>query len=513
MVTIYKLAPEKIATRRVDPWHYQPKFENQILKVEKVGSASLQCMIDTDRGVAGGATPLGANYLSKGRVRFYRTSEVDNMHLSASDAVFISDEDDEKLKRSRLEVGDVLLTITGAKFGKSAVVEEEHLPGNISQHSVRFHPLDGVLDPYFLVSYFESKPGQIAIWREAYGATRPAIDFPSIGSLVVPQLVFDAQKYIGEKVRQAERLRAWAKNAEKVFNQALKSAYPNVFNKMGSGNCYSFARSQEIDYTLNVGAFDEERLLTQRYLYEHGGRKLAEIAKIANESTSEYEENQVYIGLSSIASHSCELKPSTIAEQEVTGTCRILKSGPVVAKLRPYLNKVSYIPEKLSGSLGSTELLCIEPNKDTSGWFIYGVLKSELTLKQLRPLASGATHPRIDQYDLRNIVIPSVENPHELGQLLEQAQTAYFLSEKCTKLAKLLVEDLIEGQLNESQLASAQQALETGDDSLDRALLERMTAEGMDGEGDPLFDDIEQLYDLLEQAKQALDADNAMAEA
>ncbi|MCV3262738.1 hypothetical protein OGZ01_06130 [Vibrio harveyi] len=113
----------------------------------------------------------------------------------------------------------------------------------------------------------------------------------------------------------------------------------------------------------------------------------------------------------------------------------------------------------------------------------------------------------------RNIVIPSVENPHELGQLLEQAQTAYFLSEKCTKLAKLLVEDLIEGQLNESQLASAQQALETGDDSLDRALLERMTAEGIDGEGDPLFDDIEQLYDLLEQAKQALDADNAMAEA
>jgi type I restriction enzyme S subunit len=76
-----------------------------------------------------------------------------------------------------------------------------------------------------------------------------------------------------------------------------------------------------------------------------------------------------------------------------------------------------------------------------------------------------------------------------------------------------LVENLIEGIVSEAELVSAQQALDAGDESLDRALLERMTAEGIDGEGSPLFDDIDQLYELLEQAKQALDADDAMAEA
>ncbi|WP_101959955.1 restriction endonuclease subunit S [Vibrio harveyi] len=457
-----------------------------------------------------GSTPKKVEYSTDG-VGLIRTSDV-RPNRFILDKIARSNDCDIK-DSTTAKAGDMLYTMSGT-IGYACVIPEMTEEFSFSNTIARVRlPEGSIHDIHYISTFFNSHYGYEQSLRLTSGAIQGHVMPNPFKRLKVSLPASEAQKYIGEKVRQAERLRAWAKNAEKVFNQALKSAYPNVFNKMGSGNCYSFARSQEIDYTLNVGAFDEERLLTQRYLYEHGGRKLAEIAKIANESTSEYEENQVYIGLSSIASHSCELKPSTIAEQEVTGTCRILKSGPVVAKLRPYLNKVSYIPEKLSGSLGSTELLCIEPNKDTSGWFIYGVLKSELTLKQLRPLASGATHPRIDQYDLRNIVIPSVENPHELGQLLEQAQTAYFLSEKCTKLAKLLVEDLIEGQLNESQLASAQQALETGDDSLDRALLERMTAEGIDGEGDPLFDDIEQLYDLLEQAKQALDADNAMAEA
>ncbi|MCV3262737.1 hypothetical protein OGZ01_06125 [Vibrio harveyi] len=188
-------------------------------------------------------------------------------------------------------------------------------------------PEGSIHDIHYISTFFNSHYGYEQSLRLTSGAIQGHVMPNPFKRLKVSLPASEAQKYIGEKVRQAERLRAWAKNAEKVFNQALKSAYPNVFNKMGSGNCYSFARSQEIDYTLNVGAFDEERLLTQRYLYEHGGRKLAEIAKIANESTSEYEENQVYIGLSSIASHSCELKPSTIAEQEVTGTCRILKSG------------------------------------------------------------------------------------------------------------------------------------------------------------------------------------------
>ncbi|MCH4643057.1 restriction endonuclease subunit S [Escherichia coli] len=226
MATIFKRTPEQLSERRIDPWHYQPRFERQINKIkDNLGALPLEAVIDSKRGVASGATPLGANYLEKGRVKFYRTSEVEEMFLQAEEAVFINDEDDEKLKRSRLVDGDVLLTITGAKFGKSAVVSAKHLPANISQHSVRFKPDPKKVDAYFLVAYLNSKTGQVAIWKEAYGATRPAIDFPSVRSLAVPKVLPLAQKYIGDKVRQAEQLRAWAKRLEGMADRKIKDLF------------------------------------------------------------------------------------------------------------------------------------------------------------------------------------------------------------------------------------------------------------------------------------------------
>ncbi|HFO4724723.1 TPA: restriction endonuclease subunit S, partial [Escherichia coli] len=226
MATIFKRTPEQLSERRIDPWHYQPRFERQINKIkDNLGALPLEVVIDSKRGVASGATPLGANYLEKGRVKFYRTSEVEEMFLQAEEAVFINDEDDEKLKRSRLVDGDVLLTITGAKFGKSAVVSAKHLPANISQHSVRFKPDPKKVDAYFLVAYLNSKTGQVAIWKEAYGATRPAIDFPSVRSLAVPKVLPLAQKYIGDKVRQAEQLRAWAKRLEGMADRKIKDLF------------------------------------------------------------------------------------------------------------------------------------------------------------------------------------------------------------------------------------------------------------------------------------------------
>ncbi|MCV5209047.1 restriction endonuclease subunit S, partial [Escherichia coli] len=87
---------------------------------------------------------------------------------------------------------------------------------------------------------------------------------------------------------------------------------------------------------------------------------------------------------------------------------------------------------------------------------------------------------------------------------LVQAGCAVELSQKLTSCAKTLVEALIEGQLTEQQLIQAQQALEDGDNSLDQAILSKLSAEGYAIEGaTPLFSDVDELYSLLEEAVQA----------
>ncbi len=53
----------------------------------------------------------------------------------------------------------------------------------------------------------------------------------------------------------------------------------------------------------------------------------------------------------------------------------------------------------------------------------------------------------------------------------------------------------IEGQLTEQQLIQAESS-----ETANRALLERLTTDGFDGDGKPLFPDIDQLEHLLEEA-------------
>jgi hypothetical protein len=55
------------------------------------------------------------------------------------------------------------------------------------------------------------------------------------------------------------------------------------------------------------------------------------------------------------------------------------------------------------------------------------------------------------------------------------------------KTSQLVVEALIEGQITEAQLIDAQQALDAGDDSLDRAILARLKTDGLDGPYSPTW--------------------------
>lgn len=83
--------------------------------------------------------------------------------------------------------------------------------------------------------------------------------------------------------------------------------------------------------------------------------------------------------------------------------------------------------------------------------------------------------PGINQSNLANILVPNFDSV-DLAAVADTYKSRYWamrFAQVLTEAAKLLVESLIEGQVTESQLIAAQQALEAGDDSLDRAILAR----------------------------------------
>lgn len=180
--------------------------------------------------MAGGATPLGAEYEESG-IPFLRVQNIMQNCFNLNDIVYISKRDDEILKRSRLKLGDVLLTITGA-YGKSAVVETELIGANINQHSVKIEVRN--INPYFLSTFLNSKFGQLQSDKNITGITRPALDYQSIKKFLIPLFPKEFQLKIEKLVKDShaalESSKALYKEAENLLYAELGIENNNMQN-------------------------------------------------------------------------------------------------------------------------------------------------------------------------------------------------------------------------------------------------------------------------------------------
>ncbi|UTZ31307.1 hypothetical protein HB762_07795 [Vibrio campbellii] len=480
---------------------YRPAITEAYTKIQLTQFSQLSSLTTTN--IRQGKTPV---FSSEG-AKCLKSSQTRSILLDEYGYETVNPSAEENRGLVKLENEDLVITRQGAgTIGRISIflsLEEYFITDSL--FIVRLDKKK--VDPCYVAAFFRTDIGQRLIEKGVYGSTGQLnLSSEHIKKLPVSILNFDCQKYIGNKIRQAEMLRGWATRLEGEFNKALQNEFPDAFENKPSGKKYSRATPSDINYTLNPGAFDEERIRVQRYLIKNKGVKFSTVAQISGESTTAYTSETTYIGLNSISSNSCQLSPSTIENEDVKATCRLLTEGPVIAKLRPYLNKVSYIPQWLKGSVGSTELMCIEPKSDLTAWYLYGVLKSEATLKQIRPVATGATHPRIDKHDLNEVIIPVLAEQESLGLLLEKSQKAYFESSRLIETAKLLVESIIEGKVTESEFVAAQQALENGNNTKDKAIMSKLTEKGYAlTDAKPLFLDLEALYELLNEAQQDME--------
>ena len=136
--------------------------------------------------VGSGKTPLGGdkNYLKEGVV-FLRSQNVLKGKISLEDIAYISSETHESMRSSKVQEGDVLLNITGASIGRSAVFEG---PGfkeaNVNQHVCIIRPI--YYSSILLCDYLNSIFGQDQINTLQTGGNRQGLNFQNLRQLQVP---------------------------------------------------------------------------------------------------------------------------------------------------------------------------------------------------------------------------------------------------------------------------------------------------------------------------------------
>jgi type I restriction enzyme S subunit len=176
-----------------------PVTNSKGLRIEPLGE-HLLFITSGGRGWAQFYTPNGS--------RFIRSLDVQMNYIGDDDVVLVAAPDNAEAHRTRVQVGDVLLTITGSRIGRVAPVPPQLEGSYVSQHVAILRVDSKHIEPDFL-SFFLSLGvgGQRQIARAQYGQTKPGLNFEQIRRVQIPVPPTELQNEFADQVAAVEKLK------------------------------------------------------------------------------------------------------------------------------------------------------------------------------------------------------------------------------------------------------------------------------------------------------------------
>ncbi|HBH5400687.1 TPA: restriction endonuclease subunit S [Escherichia coli] len=494
-----------ILVERLDPNFYQPSLVENDKLIKSKGWVELQSLYEAS-GI--GNTSAVERYYSEAAdsIPYISGKVIKSFNIDLDECQRISlDSHKNELTKSALKPTDVLVIRKG-DMGNACVVPSEVNEANCSSEVI-YLKMKASSDPYYLVSYLNCDQGQKAFKRLGRGTIIPGVSLLDVPRLPIPKVSEFVQKYIGDKVRQAEQLRAWAKLLRTSVDAHLNSLNlpinepPALLNRVSA---------QTMEDRLDLRPYRTHYLCLVREIEKLPHDSISTLVELASGcpvSSNDFLENSG-IPLVRIRNIGFDdfIGLDTGVSQDVyqDATKYQAKDKMIVVGMDGIFRSQFFISDELP-MLVNQRVAMLSPQNIRGELLTHWLNRPEGQM-QLNQWAVKTTVEHTSLSDIGRVLIPRLDKSLEnkLADYLLNARLAYRYAKFLTQVAKTLVEALIEGQLTEQQLIQAQQALEDGDNSFDQAILSKLSAEGYAIEGaTPLFSDVDELYSLLEEAAQA----------
>ena len=414
--------------KRLDAEHYHPWHLENLRKIKENAQPLSEFIIH----ISGGATPLGAVYPEEG-IPFLRVQNVMPNYISDSGIKHLSPSQNQEILRSQLQKDDILLTITGVSYGKSAVVTDEFVGANINQHSVKMTVRNIV--PYFLSTFLNCKYGYSQSTRHVVGITRPALDYSAIKSFLIPDLNRKFQETIASYCSQAETSRADSKllytEAQTILLAELGLADWQPKHQLTFVKSFSDTKhAGRIDADYFQPKYDEIEKGIENY--SDKPPKIRDEFK-QNKSTFEVDPEKLY---RYVEIGSVNVSTGEIVAEEVLGkdlpvnAKRVLRKGDIiVSKVRTYRGAITIVQE--DGYVGSGAFCVLRENGQINKETLLACLHSKLFLTWSWKPNTGTSYPTLNDDDILDFSIPIL--PKEKQTEIEQKVTESFNSRKRAK--------------------------------------------------------------------------------
>ena len=370
-------------------------------------------------------------------------------YISNSDIKYLSLSQNREILRSQLKKDDVLLTITGVSYGKSAVVTDGFVGTNINQHSVKMTVRN--IAPYFLSTFLNCKYGYSQSTRHIVGVTRPALDYSAIKSFLIPDFDKNFQKIITLCCCQAEKSREDSK-------QRYNEAQTILLTELGLADwqpkqLLTFVKN--FSDTERAGRFDADyfqpkydRIVDAVKNYSGGWDTLEKLARLKDSNFNPDTETEYnYIELANIGSNG-EITDCMVEQGEdlPTRARRKVVTGDVItSSIEGSLESIALITEEYDNALCSTGFHVLNSDVLNSETLLV-FLKSIVGQLQLKKRCSGTILTAINKAEFSKIAIPKIkaEKQTEIEKKVDESFNLRKRAKDLLEHAKRAVEIAIE---------------------------------------------------------------------
>ena len=333
---------------------------------------------DISTVVTKGTTPTKTQGFADIGVNFIKAEALNGDSALDPKGIFhISDEVNQKLKRSILQEDDVLLTIAGVQIGKCGIVRSSHLPGNTNQAVGIIRVERSKADPRYVYYWFKQPHTFAFVQGLNAQAAQPNINLSMLKNIEIPILPVPLQGRIASILSAYDDLIENNRRRIQLLEQAARLLYKEWFVH------FRFPGHEHVKIRNGVPEGWEKKAL-------------GEICLDIRESVlpKNLPPMTPYIGLEHIPRRSITLSEWGHAEG-VTSQKFLFSEGDILfGKIRPYFHKVGFT---LTDGITSSDAIVIRTLDDELYEYCLLLLSSdEFVAFASKTVKEGSKMPRAD---------------------------------------------------------------------------------------------------------------------
>lgn len=437
---------------RIDAEYYQKKHL-QYQNIIKAHNALPLCKVANFLiGPFGSAYDTGS-YIEESGYRYIRGQDVKPFLLQDLSPKYMKESDYVRLNKYALNANDILVSVVGT-LGNACIIQEHEIPAIFSCKSTAIKAIS--VNPFYLVSYLNSKYGRCLLTRKERGAIQKGLNLDDLKTLEIPLFSDLLYKNIEILIRRAFESIGKAKQ---IYTECEEKLCEIVGNPAETGNKLysiktlknSFLVSGRLDaeyYQPKFDTlFDELKKFSTKRLGGNAG--IVSIKKSIEPGTDAYKDEGIpFVRVSDISKYEMtspeiHLSPDIVEDVEALfpkkDTILFSKDGSV---------GIAYKLERDENIITSSALLhlTIKNTSEVLPDYLTLVLNSPVVQMQAERDTNGAIIQHWKPSEIENVIIPilDMDKQKELSEMVQKSFALRCQSKQLLEYAKQAVEMAIE---------------------------------------------------------------------